>query len=618
MDFNIKQVVNNLREWVKQRKVAKVLKPYCRRRKPYLTRAEAARYGKLHRPVVEEPVFDFNTLPNEDLSLTAPPQVSTYAYVDGWAPLQVDDPMVGLDTLPDEDVQMSVPPHFSTYPAAVESNQSLMDVDVPMCGHESLAPSPTYPSFVASASLQMDDNMVIDPASSFSSCPSMTNSSSSEVEDVPMTPVESEVPMHIPRSLEDGFDNWLRGVKSQATTEPYQPPQPCFSRVEDNTLQQPVFNEQVYHTAAPSAANDSADAFFPDYEDEVLQQPVFHEEVDQTASSPAAGDNAEAFFSRFGAEIVEKAASNEEVDQTAPSPAIDDGAELPSIADVHYTLRPFVQEAIEHDSNALEQHDQEYLDLQSDSWVDDFKGKVLTSLTEYPSYPWRYELQATPSFLCAKKGAAIAGLGQIQRDATRQRYVNLWTHHPDVWEALLGTMLQEGVTPQNLLLAHDDPDEVLDDEQWCIDLSRFDEIQYCQRAGRSLPADISSEFHEAPEAQNKARMYHDEIRFLKTSSLEVQKAFRLVVSVWLGKSKGGGERYETFRNIVRKAGWVPANEDRVHFLTNFIVQTFDDDDDSELAPFRPQINDWLIERCPRFFTDTVVEQNISYDTNDLL
>src|ERR1700744_5701379 len=96
----------------------------------------------------------------------------------------------------------------------------------------------------------------------------------------------------------------------------------------------------------------------------------------------------------------------------------------------------------------------EFQKLENKSWQDDFDGRTLNSLANYPSYPWRYVLKPASSFPCPIPGGPLPRLETSRREEVRMRYTNLWKEQPEVWESLLGTMLQEGVTIDNLLLNH--------------------------------------------------------------------------------------------------------------------------------------------------------------------
>ncbi|EXJ62843.1 hypothetical protein A1O7_03284 [Cladophialophora yegresii CBS 114405] len=173
-------------------------------------------------------------------------------------------------------------------------------------------------------------------------------------------------------------------------------------------------------------------------------------------------------------------------------------------------------------------------------------------------------------------------------------------------------MLQEGVTPDNLLLNHSDKDAVLNHQPWVIDHSRFDDIQFSQRHGLALPPDCSREFNSAPYGQgNMVKRYYDEIHLLASEPVEVAYAFRTLVSVWLGSSAA---RYATFRRIIRKAGW--CQRDEHERLRNFIVDVFRGPD-APLVGLRDEVDFYLTTRYPRFFAATVEEEGIPYDLFDV-
>ncbi|KAJ9612177.1 hypothetical protein H2200_003774 [Cladophialophora chaetospira] len=244
-----------------------------------------------------------------------------------------------------------------------------------------------------------------------------------------------------------------------------------------------------------------------------------------------------------------------------------------------------------------------YEKLKHDCFEPRFDGRSLNSLTDFSSHPCRYVMKPTPNFPCLFPNDKPKFLGSTTRQALVNRYLKLWKKNRDVWIALLGTMLQEGVSPESLLMDYKEKAEVLEHKEWVHDLSRFDNLHYCRREGIP-PSPGLGEFHKAPEGQ--AKDYYDEIHYLKSKEEAVHRCFRLLVSAWLERD---GNNVEAFRNLARKAGWTPRDDYRVVLLRNFIIDTFKNRL-VELAPIGAQAQEYLSARFPRFLAATLAEEGM--------
>ncbi|KIW97040.1 uncharacterized protein Z519_02432 [Cladophialophora bantiana CBS 173.52] len=140
---------------------------------------------------------------------------------------------------------------------------------------------------------------------------------------------------------------------------------------------------------------------------------------------------------------------------------------------------------------------------------------------------------------------ASCRLGQKRNKEERKRFSETRKNHPNVWEAIIGTMLQEGVGIDNMLLCHEGQDEdgntidlrpqVLDNQNWCADNWRFDNLSWYTLQDALLPPDCSREIHKAPKGDE--RLFHETIGYLKSHP-------EICVHLphpRLGVAQGGGE-----------------------------------------------------------------------------
>lgn len=125
--------------------------------------------------------------------------------------------------------------------------------------------------------------------------------------------------------------------------------------------------------------------------------------------------------------------------------------------------------------------------------------------------------------------------------------------HPEVWEAIIGTMLQEGVTLDNILMCHRNADTVLQHQDWEQDHLRLDQLWWHKTRNLPVPSDFSEEFHVVPS--KKAQIFNATLDHIKRSP-EICYLLRTLVSEWLNHEKN----HEVFRRIARKAGWVPSTQ----------------------------------------------------------
>jgi hypothetical protein len=364
---------------------------------------------------------------------------------------------------------------------------------------------------------------------------------------------------------------------------------------------------QMTHAPAPAPAStytspaDAADSLvqscFNDW-DMPVPFPPTNNPVPLPSASPLPSS------SPAGANIHQQTTVDEVVLKTVPLRAAN--GDPAATAPKEYVV--IIEEARAFDVNQLKEPGTHFKQMMKASWQPDFNGNQLNSLANYPSHPWRFKLDPKSNFLSPIAGCPIPRLDTSRQKEVREHYMTLWKKYPEVWEALLGTMLQEGVTPDNLLLNHSDKAAVLDHQAWVIDHSRFDDIQFSQRQGLPLPPDRSREFHSAPHGRgDMVKRYYDEIHRLATQPVEVAYALRTLISVWLGRND---ERYRIFRRIVRKAGWCRRGEPQL--LRNFIVDVFRGPN-APLAELRNDVEFYVTTRYPRFFATTVMEEGISYD-----
>ncbi|KIX98086.1 uncharacterized protein Z520_06166 [Fonsecaea multimorphosa CBS 102226] len=246
------------------------------------------------------------------------------------------------------------------------------------------------------------------------------------------------------------------------------------------------------------------------------------------------------------------------------------------------------------------------------------KEYVVRSFTQYASWP--SFLQVQPQFHCPDpknpEGAfntpASCRLSRRREKEERERFSDIRKDHPEVWEAIIGTMLQEGVSIDNMLLCHEGKDEkgnnidlrpqVLDNQKWCVDNWRFDNLAWHTMQGAPLAPDCSPNFHKAPKRGE--RSFHETIAYLK-SHPESCYLFRILVSEWLESEWNQA----TFRMIARKAGWCPVAEHQLQ--RDFIKWVFADADATPMEIFGP-VEKCFPERYPRFFAATIEEEGIDY------
>ena len=270
--------------------------------------------------------------------------------------------------------------------------------------------------------------------------------------------------------------------------------------------------------------------------------------------------------------------------------------------------RILIQEAAAFDASILDakDHEHELVRLQADSWEPGFDGRTLPSLECYPVYPWRYTLKAS-AFHCPQTQNEGPFLGKVDKQKFNKQMSDLWNHNPDVWEALLGIMLQEGVTVENLLMRHRRGEDILLNQTWILDRERFDNIRFTQRTNTPLPKGCSAEFHKAPDG--KAELLAEALHELKTRP-ETALAFRSAICQWLISPS----RERKFREILRKAGWRPHSE--ISFLHDLIVDMYTNEK-SVMYPLKTSVGEYLQKRYPRFFSATIQSEKLPFDLNDM-
>lgn len=239
---------------------------------------------------------------------------------------------------------------------------------------------------------------------------------------------------------------------------------------------------------------------------------------------------------------------------------------------------------------------------------DDTEKVTVSSFTHYPSYP--HNVNVKSPFHCPdpsnpeEEHPQSRPLGAKRMKEERERFSKVQKEEPEVWENILGVMLQEGVTIDNLLLCHDNKAEVLENQKWEVDYFRFDNLAAQAMMSQPLEPGTSKEFHKAPA--DKARLFNETLLYLKNHG-ELCYLFRIIVSVWLKNP----ENQEKFRRIARKAGWIPWKErEEKH---KFIFELFDDAD-NEAAPKEvlTLIKSYMAIRYPRFFHATVEEEELDW------
>ncbi|OAP57049.1 hypothetical protein AYL99_09162 [Fonsecaea erecta] len=247
------------------------------------------------------------------------------------------------------------------------------------------------------------------------------------------------------------------------------------------------------------------------------------------------------------------------------------------------------------------------------------KGKcVVRSFEQYAAWPPSFKVQ--PQFHCPDSSnptgefntPASCRLGLKRNTEERKRFSEIRKNHPEVWEAIIGTMLQEGVSIDSMLLCHEKKDEggntvdlrpqVLDHQQWCVDNWRFDGLSWHTVQGAPLAPDCSAEFHKAPKGDE--RLFQETIGYIK-SHPEICYAFRILVSEWLKVEANQA----TFRWIARKAGWCPVAEHQLQ--RDFIKWVFADADATPREIFEV-VEKHFPDRYPRFFAATIEEEGIDY------
>ncbi|EXJ72100.1 uncharacterized protein A1O5_04604 [Cladophialophora psammophila CBS 110553] len=247
-----------------------------------------------------------------------------------------------------------------------------------------------------------------------------------------------------------------------------------------------------------------------------------------------------------------------------------------------------------------------------------YETYVVRSFEQYAAWPPHLQIQ--PQFHCPDprnpKGesntAASCQLGQKRNKEERKRFSEIRKNHPNVWEAIIGTMLQEGVGIDNMLLCHEGQDEdgntidlrpqVLDNQKWCVDNWRLDNLSWHIMQDSPLPPDCSRQFHKAPKGDE--RLFHETIGYLK-SHPEICYVFRILVSEWLKAEANQA----TFRRIARKAGWCPYAEHQLQ--REFIEWVFADADATPDEIF-DLVERHFPTRYPRFFAATIEEEGIDY------
>lgn len=228
----------------------------------------------------------------------------------------------------------------------------------------------------------------------------------------------------------------------------------------------------------------------------------------------------------------------------------------------------------------------------------------LNSLDEYPAAPWRYELKPIPDF---PSDSGVPILGAARNKELRQRYSKLWRNEPRVWEAVIGTMLQAGVTIENMLPGDDNADlrkEVLRGE-WVIDNRRFDDLGWYQRMRGQVPADCSPDFHKAPAG--KERLFHEEIHYVKTHP-EIRSALRTMICEWLKTP----ENQKSFRTIFRKAGYCEKDDHEIErwFIHYYFGEKEEDDTRPRSLQIKRLLEHYYTTRYPRFYHRTLIGYGI--------
>jgi hypothetical protein len=145
-------------------------------------------------------------------------------------------------------------------------------------------------------------------------------------------------------------------------------------------------------------------------------------------------------------------------------------------------------------------------------------------------------------------------LGEKKNREVRERFRNLQQEDQEVWQALIGKMLQEGVSIDNMLINCDDKEKVLGGQRWVFDNWRIDQLQWCFTQKTSPPANVDAEFHGVPQ---NIRKFHETVMFVKRSP-EICYALRTLIAQWLTRE----ENVAIFQQIARKAGWCPEEEHR--------------------------------------------------------
>lgn len=249
----------------------------------------------------------------------------------------------------------------------------------------------------------------------------------------------------------------------------------------------------------------------------------------------------------------------------------------------------------------------------NDSEAEKTTSYTIRSVTQYASFP--PQLKVTPQFHSpdpTKRDGefntrASCRLGHDRNVEERKRFSTIQKDCPEVWHALIGTMLQEGVSIDSMLIEHETRDQngnvvdlrpqVLKNQKWVADNWRFDQLRWHSVQGTQLPASCSADFHKAPKSHE--RLYNETLTYMKQHP-EICYLFRTLVSLWLNKE----ENQEIFRGIVRKAGWVPEKQHKVKRDYVKWVMTEAPGDISNLC------SQYLAERYYRFFSATCEELQI--------
>ena len=282
---------------------------------------------------------------------------------------------------------------------------------------------------------------------------------------------------------------------------------------------------------------------------------------------------------------------------------------LVSPVGVPQQYQPFVQACKEFAAEKLKPCQAHYVQARkhnNDPVTTAKQRQTVSSLSDYSNWPANVQVKA--SFYCPDPSnpeddfPETTYLGPKRRKEEMKRFTNLQKNDPEVWEGVLGKMLQEGVTIDNLLLSHGKQAEVLQNQKWCVDNWRMDQIYAKNGMGLNIVLKEDCEkFHKAPEG--KARLFYETVGYIKNHP-EICYLFRITVSEWLKHEKN----QETFRKIACKAGWCPRNEHQL--LRDFIVYIFEHQSCSD------EIYD-IVEYCipvlfPRFFQATIDEEEIDY------